>query len=121
MFIHSLISLFKIPDSFIFYNDSIIFLSNLILIITSLAIHYSKNVFRGFFYLGVHRGTAVFWCLFFSLLFSSVTRTLRSLHACLRLNEKRLKIACSADPGLLNETKSLWFPLSCLSLYQNGR
>ena len=28
--------------------------------------------------------------------------------------------ACSADPGLFNETKGSWFPLSCLSSYQNG-
>ena len=37
-------------------------------------------------------------------------------------DRKTLKnCACSADPGLLNETKGLWFPLSCLSSYQNGR
>ena len=35
------------PDSF---DDSDIFLNILILIITSLAIHYSQNGFRGFFF-----------------------------------------------------------------------
>ena len=33
---------------FFFFNDSDIFLSILILIITSIAIHYFQNVFRGF-------------------------------------------------------------------------
>ena len=60
------------PDSF---DDSDIFLNILILIITSLAIHYSQNVFRGFFYLGVHRGTGVFSWFYFSLLLSRVTRS----------------------------------------------
>ena len=36
------------PDSFFFLNDSDIFLSNLILIITSLAILFSQNVFGSF-------------------------------------------------------------------------
>ena len=36
-------------------------------------------------------------------------------------DRKTLKnCACSADPGLLNETNGSWFPLSCLSSYQNG-
>ena len=36
-------------------------------------------------------------------------------------DRKTLKnCACSADPGLFNETKGSWFPLSCLSSYQNG-
>ena len=35
-------------------------------------------------------------------------------------DRKTLKnCACSAEPGLLNETKGSWFPLSCLSSYQN--
>ena len=44
---------------------------------TSLAIHYSQNVFSWFFYLGVHRGTGVFSWLFFNflLLLSRVTRS----------------------------------------------
>ena len=73
------------PDSFFcFLNDSDIFLSNLILIITSLVILYFQNVFRGFSTL-VCIGVQVF-CVFFSLLLS------RSLRACLRLTEKRWKI-----------------------------
>ena len=36
------------PDSFLFINDSDIFKNILILIITSLATHYSQNVFGGF-------------------------------------------------------------------------
>ena len=73
------------PDSFFFFNDSDIFKNILILIITSLAIHYSQNVFRGFFYLGVHKGVGVF---FFTppLTRDSLSRPLR---ACLRLTEKR--------------------------------
>ena len=50
------------PDSF-FFNDSDIFKNILILIITSLAIHYSQNVFRGFSIL-VCIGVQVF-CVFF--------------------------------------------------------
>ena len=71
-----------------FLNDSDIFLCNLILIITSQAIHYSQNVFRGFFYLGVHKGKGFF---FFTppLACNSLSRPLR---ACLRLTEKRWKI-----------------------------
>ena len=74
------------PDSF-FFNDSDICKNILIIIITSLAIHYSQNVFGGFSIL-VCIGVQVF-CV------------------------------CSADPGLLNETKGSCFPLSCLSSYQN--
>ena len=53
------------------------FKSILILIITSIAIHYSQKVSRGFFYLGVHRSTGVFSWLFFYflLLLSRVTRS----------------------------------------------
>ena len=52
---------------FFFFNDSDIFKSILIQIITSLASHYSQNVFLGFFHLGVQRGTGVFpWLLFYS-------------------------------------------------------
>ena len=49
------------PDSF---DDSDIFLNILILIITSLAIHYSQNVFRGFSIL-VCIGVQVFFGGFF--------------------------------------------------------
>ena len=74
------------PDSFFcFLNDSDIFLSNLILIITSLVILYFQNVFRGFSTL-VCIGVQVFCVFFFSLLLS------RSPRACLRLTEKRWKI-----------------------------
>ena len=72
------------PDSFFFLNDSDIFLSNLILIITSLAIHYSQNVFRGFSIL-VCIGVQVFF-LTPPLARDSLSRPLR---ACLRLTEKR--------------------------------
>ena len=65
-----------------FFNDSDILKNNFILIITSLAIYYSQNVFGGFSILVCIR-VQVF---FFSLLLS------RSLRACLRLTEKRWKI-----------------------------
>ena len=77
-----------------------------------------SKCFSWFLYLGVHRGAGVVSS--FALLLFRVTRTSRSLHACLRLNEKRWKIAFSADPGLLNETKGSWFPLSCLSSHHDG-
>ena len=60
------------PDSF---DDSDIFLNILILIITSLAIYYSQNVFRGYSIL-VCIGVQVFFLWFhFSLLLSRVTRS----------------------------------------------
>ena len=62
------------------------FNSILILIISSLAIHYSQNVFRGFSIL-VRIGVQVFFRGFFLLLLSRSPRT------CLRLTEKRWKIA----------------------------
>ena len=83
------------PDSFFFFNDSDIFLkyfnSNQNLSSYSL---FSK-CFSWFFYLGVHRGTGVFWWLFFIFYSSSRTRgpLSRSPRACLRLTEKRWKIA----------------------------
>ena len=102
-----------------FFNDSDIFLSNLILIITSLATHYSQNVFRGFSIL-VCIGVQV---CFRSCIFHSSSRAWLALAPASRLppfDRKTLKnCACSADPGLLNETKGSWFPLSCLSSYQN--
>ena len=60
------------PDSF-FFNDSDIFKNILIPIITSQAILYSQNVFRGFFFTP-------------PLARDSPSRSLR---ACLRLTEKR--------------------------------
>ena len=73
---------------FFFFNDSDIFKSILIQIITSLASHYSQNVFLGFFHLGVQRGTGVFpWLFFFTpLARDSLSRSPRT---CLRLTEKR--------------------------------
>ena len=64
------------PDSLFFY-DSDIFLSILFLIITSLAIHYSHIVFRGFSIL-LCIGVQVFFrgfFLFFLLLLSRVTHS----------------------------------------------
>ena len=55
----------------LFFKDSDIFKNILVLIITSLAIHYSQNVFRGFSILVCIR-VQVF---FFSLLLSHVTRS----------------------------------------------
>ena len=71
------------------------FKSILILIITSLAIHYSQNVFRGFSIL-VCIGVQVFFRGFFYFFFTpSLARDplSRSPRAYLRLTEKRLKIA----------------------------
>ena len=77
------------PDSF-FFNDSDIFLSILILIITSLAIHYSQNVFRGFSIL-VYIGVQVFFGGFFLFFTPSLARDSlsRSPRVCPCLTEKR--------------------------------
>ena len=79
-----------------------------------------SNCFLRFFYLGVHRGTSVFSCFFFH----SSSRVWLALVLASHLppfDGKTLKnCACSAEPGLLNETKGSCFPLSCLSSYQNG-
>ena len=76
------------PDSF-FFNDSDIFKNILTLIITSLAIHYSQNSFRGFSML-VCIGVQVFCRVFYirtpPLACDSLSRLLR---ACLRLTKKR--------------------------------
>ena len=108
------------PDS-LFFNDSDIFWSILILTITFQAIHYSENVFRGFSIL-VCIGVQVFFRNFFH--FSPSSRTWLALALASHFppfERKTLKnCACPADPGLLNETKGSWFPLSCLSSYQNG-
>ena len=91
-----------------------------ILIITSLAIHYSQNVFRGFSIL-VCIGVQV---CFRSCIFHSSSRAWLAHALAPRLppfDRKTLKnCACSADPGLLNETKGSWFPLSCLSSHHDG-
>ena len=103
-----------------FSNDSGLFLKYLILIITYLAIHYSQNVFRGFSIL-VNIGVQVIFRGFvFSFLLSRVTGSRLASHLSPFDRKTLNNCACSADPGLLNETKGLWFPLSCLSLYQNG-
>ena len=95
------------PDSF-FFNDSDIL--KVIPIISCQAIHYSKNVFGGFSIL-VCIGVQV---RFRSCIFHSSSRTWLALALASRLppfDRKTLKnYACSADPGLLNETKDSWFP-----------
>ena len=106
------------PDSF-FFNDCEIFLKYSILIITSLAIHYSQNVFRGFSIL-VCIGVQVFFRDFF-IFYSSPAWLALALSSHLPTFDQKIpkNCTCSADPGLLNETKGSWFPLSCLSSYQN--
>ena len=70
------------PDSFFFFNDSEIFLKSiLILIITSLAIHHSQNVFRSFSIL-VCIEVHVF---FRGFIFHSSSRTWLALALVLRL------------------------------------
>ena len=106
------------PDSF-FFNDSDIFKNILILIITSLAIHYSQNVFGGFSIL-VCIGVQVCFRGFFFHSSSSAWLDLALASHLPPFDRKTLKnCACSADPGLLNKTKDSWFPLSCLSSYEN--
>ena len=78
------------PDSF---DHSDIFLNILIVIITSLAIHHSQNVFSWLFYLGVHRGTGVFFVVLFFTPPLGRDSLSRSPCPCLRLTEKRWKIA----------------------------
>ena len=63
------------------------FKSILILIITSLAIHYSQNVFRGFSIL-VYIGVQVFFGSFFLFFTPPLAHVARS-RAYLRLTEKR--------------------------------
>ena len=109
------------PDSFFSFSMILIFFfSILIQIITYLTTHYSQIVFRGFSIL-VYIGVQVFFRgFFFSLLLSHVTRS-RARLALASVSPKNAKnCACSAEPGLLNETKGSLFPLSCLSSYQNG-
>ena len=80
------------PDSFFFLMILTFFKSILILIITSLAIHYSQNVFRGFSIL-VCIGVQVFFRVFFFTPPLARDSLSRSPRACLRLTEKRWKIA----------------------------
>ena len=58
---------------------------------------------------------------FSGFIFHSSSRAWLALALASRLppfDRKTLKnCACSADPGLLNETKCSWFPLSCFFLY----
>ena len=71
-----------------FLNDSDIFISNLILIITSIAILYSQNVFRGFSIL-VCIGVQVFVRVsFFSTPPLARDSPSRLPRTCLRLTEK---------------------------------
>ena len=86
-----------------FFNDSGIF----------------KKCFSWFFYLGVPKGTGFFSCFFFH----SSSSTWLALALASRLppfdRETLKNYSCSADPGLLNESKGSCFPLSCLCSYQN--
>ena len=75
-----------------FFNDSDIFKNILILIITSLATHYSQNVFRGFSIL-VCIGVQVIFRGFFFTPSLSRDALSRSLRASLRLTKKRWKTA----------------------------
>ena len=84
------------PNLFIFFLMLVTFFKSiLILTITSLAIHYSQKVFRGFFF---HS--------------SSLARLALALASHLPpFDRKTLRnCACSADPGFLNETRWSWFP-----------
>ena len=78
---------------FFFFNDSDVFLSILIQIITYLAIHYSQNIFCGFSIL-VYKEVQVFFRGFFFFT-PPLARDLlsRSPRTCLRFTEKRWKIA----------------------------
>ena len=86
---------------FYFFNDSDIFLSILILIITSLAIHYFQNIFRGFSIL-VYIGVQVLFRSFFHFLLlpSHVTRS----RTCLALtsvwpkNTEKFRLFCRFRP-----------------------
>ena len=105
---------------FFFFNDSDFFFSILIQIITYLTTHYSQIVFCGFSIL-ICIGVQVFFRVFFFHSSSCVWLALVLASHLPPFDGKTLKnCACSAEPGLLNETKGSCFPLSCLSSYQNG-
>ena len=78
------------------------FKSILILIITSIAVHYSQNVSRGFFYLGVHRSTGVFSWLFFQFFTPSLARDSLSgsprVCLCLTENGEKLRLFFTSRP-----------------------
>ena len=86
-----------------FFNDSDIFKNILILIITSLAIHYSQNVFRGFSILVCLR-VQVFFRVFFSLLLSRVTRPRArfALASVSPKNAEKLRLFCRSRPPQWN-------------------
>ena len=88
-----------------FFNDSDIFKNILILIITSLAIHYSQNVFRGFSIL-VCIGVQVFFRDFFNflLLLSHVTRSRArlALASVWPKNAEKLRLFCRSRPPQWN-------------------
>ena len=106
---------------FFFFNNSDIFLKYFNCNHNLPSYSLFPKCFSWLFYLGVHRGTGVFSWLF--LIFWPSSRMWPALTLASRLppfDRKRLKnCACSADPGLLNETNSSWFSLSWLSSYQN--
>ena len=74
-----------------FFNDSDIFLSIFILIITSLAINYSQNVSRGYSIL-VGIGVQVFFVVLFFTPPLARYSLLRSPCACLRLTKNAEKL-----------------------------
>ena len=106
---------------FFFFNNSDIFSKYLNSNHNLPSYSLFSKCFSWLFYLGVHRGTGVFSWLFF--IFYSSSRTWPALALASRLppfDRKTLKnCASSPDPGLLNETHTLWFSLSWLSSYQN--
>ena len=86
---------------FFFFNDSDIFLSIFIQIITYLAIHYSQNIFCGFSIL-VYKEVQVFFrgFFFFSLLLSRVTRfrARLALASVSPKNAEKLRLFCRTRP-----------------------
>ena len=88
-----------------FFNDSDIFLNILILIITSLAIHYSQNVFRGFSIL-VCIGVQVFFRDFFNilllLLHVTCSRARLALASVWPKNAEKLHLFCRSRPPQWN-------------------
>ena len=81
-----------------------------------------SKCFWWFFFILVCIGVEV---CFRSCIFNPYSRAWLALVLALRLppfHRKTLKTyACSADPGLLNETNGSWFPLSCLHIKTNGQ
>ena len=85
---------------FFFFNDSDVFLSILIQIITYLAIHYSQNIFCGFSILVYKEVQAFFRGFFFSLLLSRVTRfrARLALASVSPKNAEKLRLFCRTRP-----------------------